>query len=86
MFKLIVKTAYKIAKRFNRGKALWRCIDNGNEWGVMFNPIGVGENLIGASYLMIAKTGCKIYELPVIPDNFDEIDDANQIPIASITL
>ena len=84
MAKLTVQEAYKIVKRLNPNKTLWRCIDNSKEWGFMFYPIGVEDNLYGASYIMIAKTGNKIFELPMTPANLKTVAHAKQLPITLI--
>lgn len=84
MAKLTVQEAYEIAKRRNPNSSLWRCIDNGKEWGFMFNPIGVSEDLYGAVYTMIAKTGRKAYELPMVPQNLYKVNGAKQMSVASV--
>ena len=84
MAKLTVQEAYKIAKRLNPNKTLWRCIDNSKEWGFMFNPIGVEEDLYGASYHMIRKNGRKTYELVMAPGNLKKVAHAKQFPIELI--
>jgi len=84
MFRLTAQDAYTIAKRLNPNKSLWRCIDNGKEWGFMFNPQGAEGDLIGASYFMIAKNGRRIYELPMIPANLHKVRKSKQVPVNSI--
>ena len=84
MFRLTAQKAYERVKRLHPDEMLWRCIDNGKEWGFMFNPIGVEEDMYGSSYIMIAKTGYKIYELPMIPNNLYKLKQAKQIPITLI--
>jgi len=84
MAKLTVQEAYKIAKRLNPNKTLWRCIDNIKEWGFMFNPIGTVGEMYGGSFTMITKNGRKIYELTTDPANMRKLNNAKQIPVESV--